>query len=123
MANEVLASNKIAAREQCGIDAFDNNYSVHHIIEKRYYKEGKIPITFPINARSNLIPLPREIHRQLHIKIDGDIRFKNDINTHTYMANMAFNGELDLIPEGFYRTHIPILTPERKVRKRKKKKR
>ncbi len=89
-------------RKELGLSSKDKKINFHHIIERRDKKEGRVPDDFPINNRQNITPLFIQSHEQLHFLDDN--YFHNDITTRVYLANMAFNEELDLVPDRFYRT-------------------
>lgn len=94
--------NKDIVFHECHIKK-GKNYNTHHIFFRNDEKKHKLPPNFPINSRHNLIPLPVPIHEELHQIVDNEPQF-NDIQLRTYMANMAFNGELRDIPDRMYRT-------------------
>lgn len=93
--------------EECGVpySKRKTTHNVHHIIQKRDVRDRLVYKKFPVNDRSNLVVLPIIIHNQLHEIIDNDPMYVNDISLRVYFANMAWNGELDLIPEGMFRTN------------------
>lgn len=94
--------NRNSTFKLCGIDPNNKSFSCHHLYFKHDKKTNKLPPFFPVNCRSNLIPLPIEIHNDLHALIDNSKEFKRNISTRVYLANMAFNRELDLVPERLY---------------------
>lgn len=75
----------------------NNRYNIHHCIFKSDVKRGLVPRHFPVNARENLIPLPIEVHNQLHKLVEETPAYRNNIECRIWLANMAYNGELDLI--------------------------
>ena len=94
--------------KQCNIDyqKRKTTHNVHHIIQKSDIKRGLVDRHFPVNGRSNLVVLPIAVHNELHKIIDNNPQYRNDIGLRVYFANMAWNGELDLIPEGMFRTNL-----------------
>jgi len=95
-------SNRVKVFNECDINPNDKRFNCHHIYEKNDKKRHLLPKDFQINNRCNLIPLPIEIHNELHEIMDNTKEFKKNINTRVYLANMAFIGELDLIPQRLY---------------------
>lgn len=93
--------NKELVFNECHVKRRDKHNNCHHIFFRNDEKKHRLPPNFPINARQNLIPLPVPVHEELHQIIDSEPQFK-DINLRVYMANMAFIGELDLIPDRLY---------------------
>lgn len=91
---------KTVLRKELGLDPNDKSINFHHIIERQDKKDHLIPDDFPINNRSNLVPLPIDTHDTLHY-IDQHY-FHNDISTRVYLANMAYNSELDLVPDRIF---------------------
>lgn len=102
MKEKQYLSNRDLVFEQCHLKPSNRKYNCHHIIERFDKKRKLVPSDFPLNNRSNLIPLPIEVHDQLHEIMDNDTYFKRNIHTRVYLANMAFNGELDLVPDRLY---------------------
>ena len=92
--------------EECGVpySKRKTTHNVHHAVQKRDVRDGLVPKGFPINNRENLTVLPIPVHNELHKIIDNNPQYRNDIGLRVYFANMAWNGELDLIPEGMFRT-------------------
>lgn len=90
--------------EDCNIKNSDKRYNCHHIQFKRDI--NKLPKDFTLSKRSNLIPLPIDIHEELHELIDQDTYFKNNLQTRVYLANMAFSGDLQDIPDHIYFTKL-----------------
>ena len=82
---------------ECGLKPNDKERNCHHDYFRYDLKKHLIPRDFPINDRSNLTPLLKDIHEEMHWIIDNDVQYR-DIRLRKYMANMAFNEELDLIP-------------------------
>lgn len=95
--------NKEIVYGECHMKKRDRHNNCHHIYFRDDEKKHRLPPNFPINDRCNLIPLPVPIHEELHRIIFEEPQFK-DIQLRTYMANMAFNGELDLIPQRLYKS-------------------
>jgi hypothetical protein len=93
--------NKDEVFIDCGLKPKQKGFNCHHIFNRSDKERHKLPKDFQINNRSNLIPLPIHTHEELHW-ID-DHYFHNDITTRVYLANMAFNQELDIVPDRFYR--------------------
>jgi len=94
-------------RKELNLSSKDKRINFHHIVERRDKKEGRVPDTFPINNRSNLVPLLVGIHEHLHFL--DDKYFHNDIQTRVYLANMAFCEELDLVPDRMFRSNPSVL--------------
>jgi len=94
--------------EECGVpySKRKSTHNVHHVIQKRDVRDRLVPKNFPVNDRSNLIVLPIITHNQLHKIIDSNPEYANDISLRVYFANMAWNGELQDIPERMFRTNI-----------------
>jgi hypothetical protein len=84
---------------QCGIKNPKRSprYNIHHIYFKDDLHCGRIDKHFPINDRSNLIPLPIDVHAELHELIAREPAYRNNMDARVWLANYAFNGELDLI--------------------------
>lgn len=93
--------------EECGVpySKRKSTHNVHHIIQKRDVRDRLVPKNFPVNDRSNLIVLPIITHNQLHKIIDSNPEYVNDISLRVYFANMAWNGELQDIPDRLYRVN------------------
>ena len=93
--------------EECGVpySKRKSTHNVHHIIQKRDVRDRLVPKNFPVNDRSNLIVLPIITHNQLHKIIDSNPEYANDISLRVYFSNMAWNGELQDIPERMFRTN------------------
>jgi len=103
MSDKELDRNKKLVFQECGLKPKDKkSYNVHHVIEKSDIKRKLVPKDFPINERENLIPLPKDVHEELHDLMDNDHRYAGNIHTRVYLANMAFNQELDRVPEDIY---------------------
>ena len=106
MSDKELTRNKKIVFEECGLRSKDKkSYNVHHVVEKSDIKRKLVPKSFPINERENLIPLPKDIHEELHDLMDNDHRYAGNIHTRVYLANMAFISELDLVPDRLYFTY------------------
>lgn len=71
--------------------------NIHHIIFKNDVKRGLVSKKFPISARANLIPLPIAVHNELHELVERTPAFRTNIDSRVWLANYAFNGELDLL--------------------------
>lgn len=98
--------------EECGVpySKRKSTHNVHHIIQKRDVRDRLVPKKFPVNDRSNLIVLPIINHNQLHEIIDDNPEYRNDISLRVYFANMAFNSELDLVPDRLFFTYPNLKT-------------
>lgn len=92
--------NKDEVFIDCGLKPKQKGYNCHHIFNRSDKERHKLPNDFQINDRSNLIPLPIHTHEELHYL--DDHYFHKDISTRVYLANMAFNSELDLVPDRMY---------------------
>ena len=97
-------TNRDLVFKERGLKPHTNRENCHHIVEKNDKKRKLIRSDFQLNNRSNLVPLPIEVHEQLHILMDNDKRYKRDVSVRVYFANMALNGELDLVPQRMYHT-------------------
>ena len=93
--------------EECGVpySKRKSTHNVHHVIQKRDVRDRLVPKNFPVNDRCNLIVLPIITHNQLHKIIDSNPEYVNDISLRVYFSNMAWNGELQDIPERMFRTN------------------
>lgn len=91
--------------EECGVpySKRKSTHNVHHIIQKRDVRDRLVPKNFPVNDRCNLIVLPIITHNQLHKIIDSNPEYANDISLRVYLANMAYNGDIQDIPDMLYR--------------------
>lgn len=98
---EFYHQNKAEVFAECGLRPHEKGYNCHHIINRSDVDRKKVSRTFPLDDKENLIPLLESTHELLH-KIDS-LYFHKDITTRVYLANMAFIGELDLVPDRFYR--------------------
>jgi len=107
MSERLYTHNRAEVFEDCGLKPRQKNYNCHHIIHKRDARKLE---NFNVNQKSNLIPLGEDIHERLHQIIDGNKEWKNDIGLRVYFANMAFNGDLQDIPQNMYRTYPNIVT-------------
>lgn len=89
--------------EECGVpySKRKSTHNVHHDYFRCDLKKHLIPSNFPINNKNNLTVLPIKTHEELHKIIENDIRYR-DIRLRKYMSNMAFNGDIDLIPQNIY---------------------
>lgn len=94
--------------EECGVpySKRKSTHNVHHVIQKRDVRDRLVDKKFPVNDRSNLIVLPIITHNQLHEIIDSNPEYVNDISLRVYFANMAWNGELQDIPDRMFRTNL-----------------
>jgi len=75
----------------------NKTHNIHHIIFKSDIKRGLVDKHFPICARSNLIPLPIIVHRELHELVENTPAYRNNIECRIWIANYAYNGELDML--------------------------
>lgn len=96
--------------DECGVpySKRKSTHNVHHVIQKRDVRDRLVPKNFPVNDRSNLIVLPIITHNQLHKIIDSNPEYVNDISLRVYFANMAWNDELEDIPECMFRTNYQL---------------
>ena len=85
--------------KQCNIDyqKRKTTHNVHHIIQKSDIKRGLVDRHFPVNGRSNLVVLPIAVHNELHRIIEDTPAYRNCIESRIWIANYAYNGELDLL--------------------------
>lgn len=85
--------------KQCNIDyqKRKTTHNVHHIIQKSDVKRGLVDKHFPVSNRSNLIVLPIIVHNELHRIIEDTPAFRNNIESRIWLANYAYNSELDLL--------------------------
>jgi hypothetical protein len=85
--------------EQCGVEwgKRKSTHNVHHIVEKSDVKRGLVDRHFPVNSRCNLVVLPIPVHKELHDIMESEPAYRNCIECRVWLANMAFNGDLDLI--------------------------
>ena len=90
--------------EECGVpySKRKSTHNVHHVIQKRDVRDRLVPKNFPVNDRCNLIVLPIITHNQLHRIIDTVSMFRS-VDTRVYLANMAYNGDIQDIPDMLYR--------------------
>jgi len=90
--------------EECGVpySKRKSTHNVHHVIQKRDVRDRLVPKNFPVNDRCNLIVLPIITHNQLHKIIDTVSMFRS-VDTRVYLANMAYNGDIQDIPDMLYR--------------------
>lgn len=82
---------------QCGLSPGNKRHSIHHIFFQNDVKHGDADRHFPLNARFNLIPLPIEVHKELHDLVERTPAFKWNLDSRIWLANYAYNGELDLL--------------------------
>jgi len=94
--------------EQCGVPygKRKSTHNIHHDYHKRDKRNNLLPKGFDVNSRTNLTVLPIMVHNELHKLIDSTPEYRNNIGLRVYFSNMAYIGELDLIPERMYRTII-----------------
>jgi hypothetical protein len=85
--------------EQCGVKwgKRKSTHNIHHIIFKKDVKHGDAPRDFLVNARFNLIVLPIPVHKELHDLVERTPAYRNCIESRIWLANYAYNGELDLL--------------------------
>ena len=95
-------TNKDSVFLDCNIKTNNKRFNCHHIFERNDKKRHLLPKDFQINNRCNLIPLPIKVHNELHEIMDNSKEFRKNISTRVYLANMAFIGELDLVPSRIY---------------------
>ena len=96
--------NKDEVFIDCGLKPKQKGYNCHHELFRNDLKTHKLHPDFPINDKANLIPLPIPVHEELHKLVDSNPLFKNDISLRVYFSNMAYIGELDLVPQRGYQT-------------------
>ena len=96
---ELSHQTKQEVYKQCGIKNPNKKpkYNIHHIIFKSDVKYGDAPRDFPVNARFNLIPLPISVHNELHDLVERTPAFKWNTDSRIWLANLAFNNDLDLL--------------------------
>ena len=70
MSKERYHANKSRVFTIYGISEQDPEYNCHHICFRRDTKRGRIFEGMDINAKANLIPLPKPVHSELHAKVD-----------------------------------------------------
>lgn len=87
-------------RHELGISSRDKTINFHHIINRSDFAKHRVPKDFPLNEECNVIPLKIRVHELLHY-ID-DRYFHRDIRTRVYLANMAYNGDLQDVPDRIY---------------------
>lgn len=69
---ETYKENCRRVREIYGIGVNDSSVNVHHIIQRSDKKKHpELWRDYNINQKSNLIPLKREIHQQVHDLINA----------------------------------------------------
>lgn len=85
--------------EECGVEWGKRNstHNIHHIIFKSDVHHGDVDRHFPLNARSNLVVLPIPVHKELHDLVERTPAFKWNTDSRIWLANYAYNGELDLL--------------------------
>lgn len=104
MGERAYDRNRSSVFQECGLKPSDKKYNCHHIYERQDKKHKRLPKDFPIDNQTNLIPLARDTHADLHEIVENNPQYRKDISLRVYFANMAFNGELDLIPERGYQS-------------------
>jgi len=104
MAERVYDRNRAEVFQDCGLKPSDKRHNCHHSYERQDLKHHRLPPKFPINDTHNLVPLLREVHAELHEIVENDPRYRKDISLRVYFSNMAYNNELDLIPERGYQS-------------------
>ena len=72
----------------------------HHIFFKK--DRVRLPRNFDLEDPSNKVKLPVSTHIELHTIVDRNPYLRNNLETRVYMANMAYNEELDLVPREIY---------------------
>ena len=87
-------------RKEFGLSSKDKRINFHHTFERRDKKENRLPEGFSINTRFNITPLFIGEHEHLHFL--DDKYFHGRVDTRVYLANMAFNEELDLVPDRLF---------------------
>ena len=102
MSERVYHRHREEAFNSCPEHPNKKEDNCHHIFERNDKKRKLLPPNFPVDSRQNLIPLPIGYHNLLHEIMDNTKEFKRNVATRVYLANMAFNGELDLIPDRLY---------------------
>lgn len=85
--------------KECGVEwgKRKSTHNVHHIIFKCDVHKGLVDKHFPLNNRCNLIVLPIPVHEELHELIERTSAYRNNIESRVWLANYAYNGELDLL--------------------------
>jgi hypothetical protein len=93
--------------EECGVpySKRKSTHNIHHNYFKRDKRNNLLPKGFNVNSRTNLTVLPIPVHNELHKIIDDNQQYRNDISLRVYFANMAWNGDLQDIPERMFRTN------------------
>lgn len=97
--NCVSKETRCEVYDECGIVQQKRNTrcNLHHIVFKSDLKRGLVPKKYPINSRCNLIPLPIDVHNELHKLVEETPAFRNNIECRKWLANYAYNGDLDLL--------------------------
>lgn len=85
--------------EQCGVPfgKRKSTHNIHHIVQKQDVKRGLVAKHFPVNSRCNLVVLPIPVHAELHDLIESTPAYRTNIDCRVWLANYAYNGELDLL--------------------------
>ena len=79
MSKESIKRNYARVYEIYGIEPNDRRYNIHHIVFKRDCKSGLMK-NFDVNQLSNLIPLRKEQHAELHRRVDLIEHYHHDTN-------------------------------------------
>lgn len=101
MSERVYHNNRTDVFKQCDLNPNDKTKTCHHLYQRSDEHNQLLPSNFKIDSRINLLPLDQEIHKDLHFMLDN-IPSLNRIDLRVYMGNMAFNNELDLVPDRLY---------------------
>ena len=104
MAERLYDRNRAEVFQECGLKPSDKKHNCHHIYERQDLKHHRVPKGFPINCRENLIPLPKDVHAELHEIVENNPVYRKDISLRVYFANMAFCGDLCDVPERGYQS-------------------
>lgn len=95
-------TNRDISFQELNIKSHDHRFNCHHVIQRVDRKKGLVPRNFPIDNKSNLCPLLIEEHEKLNEIINTNKFFRRNMSTRVYLANMALNRELDLVPDRLY---------------------
>jgi len=79
MSKESIKRNYARVYEIYGIEPNDRRYNIHHIVYKRDCKSGLMK-NFDVNQISNLCPLKKEDHADLHRRVDLIEHYHHDTN-------------------------------------------
>lgn len=99
---EVYKQHKKEVFIDCGLKPRQKDHNTHHIFFRCDLDRHLIPADFPIDDERNLVPLPVQTHATLHKIVDTTPKFKKDVSTRVYLANMAFCGDICDIPDRIY---------------------